>query len=69
MKNILKREYGSASLYALISIIILLVLLLNMYIYYAQRQSQNLEVTKQIKSAYEQEVNKVDQVYENLISK
>ena len=49
MKNILKREYGSASLYALISIIILLVLLLNMYIYYAQRQSQNLEVTKQIR--------------------
>lgn len=68
MKNILKSERGSVSLYALIAMLILLVILLNMYIYNAQRQAQNLEITKQIKSTYEQEANQVNQVYENLTS-
>ena len=51
MKKLLKNEKGSVSLYALIAMLILMVVLLNVYIFNTQKQSRNLEITKQIKNS------------------
>lgn len=69
MKKLLnyKSELGSVSLYALVAMLILLTILLSLYIYNAQKQAQNLEVTKQIKNIYEKDVNNIDNVYNNLV--
>lgn len=68
MKNLLKNEKGSVSLYALVAMLLLLTLLLSIFIYNSQKQAQNLEVTKQIKNTYEQDINNIDVVYNNLIA-
>lgn len=68
MKKILKNEQGSVSLYALMAMLILLTILLSVYVFNSQKQSQNLEVTKQIKTVYEKDVNNIDNVYNNLIA-
>ena len=68
MKKLLKNEKGSVSLYALIAMLILMVVLLNVYIFNTQKQSRNLEITKQIKTTYEKDINNVNNVYNNLIA-
>lgn len=68
MKKIVnyKSETGSVSLYALVSMLILLTILLGIYIFNSQGQAQNLEVTKQIKTIYEKDLNNIDSIYNNL---
>ena len=67
MKERLKSENGSVSLYALVAILIILIILLGVYVSNSQKQAQNLEVTKQIKTIYEKDVNNLNSVYTNLI--
>lgn len=68
MKNFFKNQRGSVSLYALVAMLLLLTILLGIYVYNSQKQAQNLEITKQIKSVYEKDVNNIDNVYNNLIA-
>ena len=69
MKKIInyKSENGSVSLYALVSMLLLLTILLGIYIFNAQGHAQNLEVTKQIKTIYEKDLNNVDSIYNDLV--
>lgn len=62
-----KSERGSISLYALIAMLLTVTILLGIYIYNAQKQAQNLEVTRQIKSIYEKDINNINNVYNNLV--
>jgi len=62
----LKNERGSISLYALIAMLILITILLGMYIYNTQKHAQNLDVTNQIKTIYEKDVNNVNEIYYNM---
>lgn len=68
MRNFLKNENGSISLYVLVAMILLLTILLGIYMYNAQKQAQNLEVTKEIKTTYEKDINNIDNIYNNLVA-
>ena len=65
MKNI-KSERGSITLYVLVTLLILSIMLLSIYIYNANMQKNNLDISKQIKETYEKDVNNVDEIYNQI---
>ena len=67
MKEKMRSERGSISLYVLVAMLITLIILLGVYTVNSQKQAQDLEVTKQIKSIYEKDVKNIDAVYDSLV--
>lgn len=61
-----KSEKGSVTLFVLASMGILLIALISIYVSTTNKQLTQLEITEQIKTVYEKDYNRKDDVYEEL---
>ena len=66
MKNY-NNEKGGISIYVLVSMFLLTIILMGIYISVTNKHITQLEIAGQIKSTYEQDVNNVDAIYNELI--
>ena len=62
-----KNEKGGISIYVLVSMFLLTIILMGIYISVTNKHIAQLEIAGQIKSTYEQDVNNVDAIYNELI--
>ena len=62
----LKKEKGAILIYVLISMLILIILLMGVYNLMTNKHITQLEVAQQIKSTYEEDVNNIDAIYNDL---
>ena len=62
-----KNEKGGISIYVLVSMFLLTIILMGIYISVTNKHITQLEIAGQIKSTYEQDINNVDAVYNELM--
>ena len=62
----LKKEKGAILIYVLISMLILIILLMGVYNLITNKHITQLEIAQQIKSTYEEDVNNIDAIYNDL---
>ena len=63
------KEKGSVTLFVLVSMLFFVLFLTGMYLLSASREQTNYTETAKIKEIYEKDVNRVDDVYETIVSK
>ncbi|MCL2859430.1 MAG: hypothetical protein FWF46_02430 [Oscillospiraceae bacterium] len=66
MRKIFESEKGSVTLYTIITLTVVTIILVGIYFSIINKQKSDLEVSQQIKAIYENDVNNVDNIYNNV---
>ena len=68
-KNIIKNENGAVSALVLFTVLMFIVILMGVYLIVTARQKAQIKSDMRIKQIYAQDVNNIDDVYDEIISK
>lgn len=63
-----KSEKGGVTIYVLSAMVILIIALISIYVSLNNKQMAQLDVAEQIKSLYEEDINNMNEIYDNLVS-
>ena len=68
MRINLKDAKGGATIYVLMTMLLLIIILISIYMSVTSKHIVQLDIAEQIKGIYEKDLANIDEVYENIIS-